>query len=45
MSSALGITTYNSERYVDQGMSFQRTLENARRQGMTLREFEKRLGR
>jgi hypothetical protein len=45
MSSALGLATYNSERYVDQVRSFQRGLEDARRQGMTLREFEKRLAR
>jgi hypothetical protein len=43
MSSALGLATYNSERYADHAPSFQRILQEAQRQGMTLREFERRL--
>jgi hypothetical protein len=44
MSSALGLATYNSEHYGNQPRPFQRMLEEAQRQGMTLREFERRLG-
>ena len=45
MSSLSGMGTEKPAPYINESRSFQRILQDAQRQGISLREFEKRLAR